>query len=45
VVGQWKTVAAAIQNLDDRLLVAGFAVFALGLKGIAVFVTNTPLHH
>ncbi len=38
---QWKTVAEAMQNPEDRLIVEGFAAFDPGLEGMAVFVTNT----
>jgi len=38
---QWKTVAEAIQNPNDRLIVEGFAAFDPGLEGMAVFATNT----
>jgi hypothetical protein len=38
---QWKNVAQAIQNPEDRLIVEGFAAFDPGLEGMAVFATNT----
>ncbi len=38
---QWKTVAEAMQNPEDRLIVEGFAAFDPGLEGMAVFVTST----
>jgi hypothetical protein len=38
---QWKNVAEAMQNPEDRLIVEGFAAFDAALEGIAVFVTNT----
>jgi len=38
---QWKTVAEAMQNPEDRLIIEGFAAFDPGLEGMAVFVTST----
>jgi hypothetical protein len=38
---QWKNVAEAMQNPDDRLIIEGFAAFDPSLEGMAVFVTNT----
>ena len=38
---QWKNVAEAMQNPEDRLIIEGFAAFDPGLEGMAVFVTNT----
>jgi hypothetical protein len=37
---QWKKVADAIANLDDALLVEGFAVYEPQINGMAVLATN-----
>jgi hypothetical protein len=38
---QWKNVAEAMQNPEDRLIVEGFAAFDPSLEGMAVYVSST----
>ena len=38
---QWTKVATAILDVEDELILEGFAVYDSGIKGMAVFVTVT----
>ena len=38
---QWTKVATAILDVEDELILEGFAVYDSGIKGMAVFVTST----